>query len=335
MSKIAICKVCKEKSHYALKMCRSCYKKYKVFKAPTIICAQCGKKKKIYCKDMCKTCYEKIGRNKRNNLGTCKICNKQRVIKHNLCVKCTQKDMNIIKCISCKKDKPLFAKSMCKNCYNSAWEKNKKHYKCDVCDQIKSICSTYNGNKCMACYCNDRKEKCSKCNRLRIVNTRDNGRPICAKCNEKHRLKKCSICKEYKAIAKRKENICYDCYYEEYNSRPEVIARKYFDLSNRKKLYEKGNFSKADWLAIMNQFKWRCFYCNIKLKRGTRTVDHIIPITKNGKHIKENIIPCCRSCNSRKNNMDPSMWMQKIGLEGDKFNYIINSVKKMGAYKND
>ena len=32
------------------------------------------------------------------------------------------------------------------------------------------------------------------------------------------------------------------------------------------------------------------------------TQDHVIPLSKGGQHIKENIVPACPSCNSKKGN---------------------------------
>ena len=54
-----------------------------------------------------------------------------------------------------------------------------------------------------------------------------------------------------------------------------------------------------EWLNILEEFNYRCAYCggNRKLSR-----DHIIPISKGGNNTKENIVPACQSCNSRKGN---------------------------------
>ena len=32
------------------------------------------------------------------------------------------------------------------------------------------------------------------------------------------------------------------------------------------------------------------------------TVDHVVPLSKEGKHDIENIVPACKSCNSKKHN---------------------------------
>jgi len=53
----------------------------------------------------------------------------------------------------------------------------------------------------------------------------------------------------------------------------------------------------AEWEEIKKQYKYRCVYCGEKRKL---TMDHIIPLSKGGHHVKENIVPACLSCNSKK-----------------------------------
>jgi 5-methylcytosine-specific restriction endonuclease McrA len=55
----------------------------------------------------------------------------------------------------------------------------------------------------------------------------------------------------------------------------------------------------AEWEGIKKSFNQRCVYCG---EKKPLTMDHIIPVSKGGFHVKENIVPACRSCNSRKNN---------------------------------
>lgn len=56
-----------------------------------------------------------------------------------------------------------------------------------------------------------------------------------------------------------------------------------------------------EWLNILKKYKYRCAYCGKKFDLFDRpTRDHIIPLTKGGDNIKENIVPACQSCNSKK-----------------------------------
>jgi len=58
-----------------------------------------------------------------------------------------------------------------------------------------------------------------------------------------------------------------------------------------------------EWIDILKQYKFRCAYCGKEFTLYDRpTRDHIIPISKGGDNIKENIVPACQSCNSKKHN---------------------------------
>lgn len=45
-----------------------------------------------------------------------------------------------------------------------------------------------------------------------------------------------------------------------------------------------------------------CYYCNRKFPVNELTMDHIVPLSKGGKSIKANLVPCCRECNHNKKN---------------------------------
>jgi len=59
-----------------------------------------------------------------------------------------------------------------------------------------------------------------------------------------------------------------------------------------------GSHILAEWQALKVAFDHRCAYCRKKSQELTR--DHIIPLSKGGSDNIDNIVPACRSCNSRK-----------------------------------
>ena len=59
-------------------------------------------------------------------------------------------------------------------------------------------------------------------------------------------------------------------------------------------------FTPQDWEAILLRYAYKCAYC--RLEKIPLTQDHVIPLSKGGYHHRSNIIPACRSCNSRKGN---------------------------------
>lgn len=64
-----------------------------------------------------------------------------------------------------------------------------------------------------------------------------------------------------------------------------------------------NTLTSEEWIDILKEHKFRCAYCGCGFTLFDReTRDHIIPISKGGNNIKENIVPACRSCNSKKHN---------------------------------
>lgn len=49
----------------------------------------------------------------------------------------------------------------------------------------------------------------------------------------------------------------------------------------------------------------RCQYCGHKLPTRDLNLDHVVPISRGGKSVWENVVCCCVDCNSRKGNRLP------------------------------
>ena len=60
-----------------------------------------------------------------------------------------------------------------------------------------------------------------------------------------------------------------------------------------------SDFTAAQWVEMQSAYDHRCVYCS-KRAKGHLTQDHITPLSKGGNHTRGNIVPACRSCNSRK-----------------------------------
>jgi 5-methylcytosine-specific restriction endonuclease McrA len=83
-----------------------------------------------------------------------------------------------------------------------------------------------------------------------------------------------------------------------YAAHPEVIQTKNANRDARMKGAPIRDLTRAEWEAIKAAYDYRCVYCGIRPKR--LTMDHIVPLSKGGSHTKSNIVPACKSCNSRK-----------------------------------
>lgn len=69
----------------------------------------------------------------------------------------------------------------------------------------------------------------------------------------------------------------------------------------------------AQWHDILEQYHHRCAYCGTKLDRPT--MDHVIPLSRGGKHSKDNVVPACKHCNSSKFTKTPVEW-RGFGIGG-------------------
>lgn len=63
------------------------------------------------------------------------------------------------------------------------------------------------------------------------------------------------------------------------------------------KLQSSGEFTREEWLHLVESYSGRCAYCGAQ---EPMTVDHVIPLSKGGSNGIENILPACRPCNTSK-----------------------------------
>lgn len=65
----------------------------------------------------------------------------------------------------------------------------------------------------------------------------------------------------------------------------------------------------AQWRDVLDAYQHRCAYCG--RKSAHLTVDHVIPVSRGGKHTKNNVVPACKSCNCSKQAKTPE---ERFGL---------------------
>lgn len=80
---------------------------------------------------------------------------------------------------------------------------------------------------------------------------------------------------------------------EKYKALNRAKSRRYW---NRKRALV-GDYSHAEWQALCAKYNFRCACCG---EQKPLTVDHVVPLSKGGANLIENLQPLCQSCNSRK-----------------------------------
>lgn len=57
-----------------------------------------------------------------------------------------------------------------------------------------------------------------------------------------------------------------------------------------------GKFTASEWLEKIAEYDGRCAYCREVKKL---TVHHVVPLSKGGTNYIQDVVPACRSCNSK------------------------------------
>ena len=55
-----------------------------------------------------------------------------------------------------------------------------------------------------------------------------------------------------------------------------------------------------------------CHYCGRNVAFKNLTMDHLVPLARGGRSTKDNLVPCCKACNTRKKSMLPLEWEEYV-----------------------
>ncbi len=68
-----------------------------------------------------------------------------------------------------------------------------------------------------------------------------------------------------------------------------------------------ATLTQQEWEDIKAEFNYCCAYCGASERKLGYNFhqEHVIPLSRGGGYTRENIVPACRSCNSRKGNRTP------------------------------
>lgn len=236
------------------------------------VCVECGKLAEHEAKGLCGKCYTKtVVQRKRNEIGVCNDCGQTKRIRAvGKCSNCYRKhSKSIVSCLKCGEEKQHHAKGLCLTCYVKQYEKFQKQktpkVRCAFCENNRVH---HAKGLCAKCY---RKLHKSKWEKLIVT---------CARCGQE---------KEHMA-----KGMCSMCYYHECG------GRKYRHIRLSRILSLPSTLTNKEWQRILEENNHACVYCGSK---ENITQDHWIPSSKGGGYTADNIVPSCKSCNSRKNAM--------------------------------
>ncbi|MER5754803.1 HNH endonuclease [Streptomyces sp. NPDC002088] len=69
-------------------------------------------------------------------------------------------------------------------------------------------------------------------------------------------------------------------------------------------------FDAAEWEALKRRHGYRCAYCGVRPEDPLEK-DHVVPLTKGGRHAIANILPACGPCNRSKNDAFLAVWRRR------------------------
>jgi 5-methylcytosine-specific restriction endonuclease McrA len=141
-------------------------------------------------------------------------------------------------------------------------------------------------------------------NRERI---REYHREYNRKWREKHREKMLAKDREYRAKnPDRVREILRRSQQKNPEPRRQGAARR-----RARKAMVESTLTTAQWFDILDIFHHRCAYClrtDVALHK-----DHVIAISRGGGNVEENVVPCCKRCNSQKKDRPVFMMARFIG----------------------
>lgn len=59
-----------------------------------------------------------------------------------------------------------------------------------------------------------------------------------------------------------------------------------------------------------------CHYCGQHFAPAELTMDHLVPVSRGGKASRNNVVPACKECNSRKKYLLPIEWEEYLQKQG-------------------
>lgn len=176
---------------------------------------------------------------------------------------------------------------------NSAYKK--EHRKKNI-DKIRAYRKKYYHENAEVCkdkslrYYNENKEVIAEKNKDYYQRNIDAIRERSRKYREEHKEERKSAWSEY-----RKNN----------PEKVRIISERY--RSRKNELL--ADFNIVDWTLCQFMFECRCAYCGEWSEDLIQ--EHVIPVSKGGHYVPENIIPACRSCNGSKHARDMEEWYRK------------------------
>lgn len=96
-----------------------------------------------------------------------------------------------------------------------------------------------------------------------------------------------------------------------------MMKNNYFSLDSLDEKVLKAERAKARELRKTRWWQQKtasgtCYYCGRKVGYTSLTMDHVIPLARGGRSTKDNLVPCCKACNTKKKGSLPVEWEEYL-----------------------
>jgi len=107
--------------------------------------------------------------------------------------------------------------------------------------------------------------------------------------------------------------------YYQNNKEKSLERNKHWRIKNPEKMVINGQrrrarveklpntFTALQWKEAKEYFNYKCAYCG---EEAPLAMDHVVPVSKGGEFTRDNIVPSCQSCNSKKKTKECVEWFR-------------------------
>lgn len=106
--------------------------------------------------------------------------------------------------------------------------------------------------------------------------------------------------RELKRESYRRNREARVAYIKKWQSENPQLPKLYRARRRARKNAAQGTCTPEQWMARVEFYGWKCFYCNRGLNEKTLTMDHRIALANGGSNWPSNLVPACLRCNSSK-----------------------------------
>lgn len=89
--------------------------------------------------------------------------------------------------------------------------------------------------------------------------------------------------------------------------REKEIARTWANKEKQREYIADGTLTQEE-IRRLFATATHCCYCAERMRSQDKTLDHVIPLSRGGKHSADNVVIACRSCNVSKRARTPAEW---------------------------